>query len=151
MKRNKRQAPVLTRILLAVSVVLCMLGASACGALGKGGGSDLVFCFTSFTADGAPAAWARTDLDISVVSGGLIASGEVFMVPSATLPNGLPIYGPVQAEAGFRYVHWRTQSKRWKLKLDEPLPAACARLFRPGEATALRVTFEEVSPAPPAP
>lgn len=112
--------------------------------------SSVVMSFTVTDDTGHAVALARSDLNTTVVFGAGKATGEVFQKPSDTMPAGFPIFGPVGTAFGKVYVHDRKRDLQLSLDVGEPLPAACKVLFRPGEAEAFGLTFED-APAPETP
>lgn len=129
------------QFLSAVIVAICLAFVASvntgCTSAGGVKSSAVVFSFAVTDADGHATGVGRTDLNTSVIFGQGTVSAEVFQKPSPTMPNGLPLFGPIGVEVGKVYVFDRARDVRVTLNIGEPLPAFVAVLFRPGEAEAL--------------
>lgn len=150
MRPASRNAPIAATLILAACVFALLFFASCVTGADGIKSSSVVMSFVVAGDDGHAVALARSDLNTTVVFGAGQASGELFQKPSATMPAGFPLYGPIVAEVGKVYVFDRGRDYKAKFNIGAPLPAFCAVLFRPGEAAALGLSFEPTE-APPAP
>lgn len=138
---------------LSLSLILCVLAAAfccACTTTGGGLAPSVVGSVTASDPGSPPNLIVRYDGDTLLIVARGAVSAEVFQKATATMPNGLPLFGPIEASAGKTLIHSRSRDLKIELDADAPLPAwlLTSGLFRPGEVAGLGLSFIDESVAP---
>lgn len=139
------------RYLLALIVVTCLYVLASCSTVGGVGKPAFAGSVQAGEPGNPPSLFVRYDGDTLIVVARVAMTAEVFQKATPTLPNGFPLFGPIQASAGTMLVHSRSRDLKLVLNPGDPLPAWVREtgIFRAGDAEAISLGFtfaDEVTP-----
>lgn len=117
------------------------LSLASCHATGS---SAVVGSVTASDPGSPPNLIVRYDGDTLLIVARGAVSAEVFQKATASLPNGMPLFGPIGTTGGGTLIHSRTRDVKLELDVGEPLPAwlLTTGLVRPAEVASLGLAFE---------
>jgi len=133
---TKRSIPMRCRLLGALLPVLL----ASCPSL-----SEAVRVQALVGAPGDPSGFIRATTDEALVGGKAAASAQLVVVAAGNTGTTIPVWAYAVEGGRVRYVD-RSEDIDETTDWGDPIHPGAARLFEPGEAEALGITFRETAP-----